>query len=86
MLAEIRNCQVCAVESRRNSLPKTAIPRASNFNQLVTMDIKYNTKFSNKATSYILYIIDAFTWYKAAVFIPNKAAPTVVEAFLTNWI
>ena len=82
----IKNCQVCAVESKRNSLPKTAIPRASNFNQLVTMDIKYNTKFSNKATPYILNIIDAFTRYRSAVFIPNKSATTVVEAFLTNWI
>ena len=86
ILLEIKNCQVCAVESKRNSLPKTAIPRASNFNQLVTMDIKYNTKFKNKMTPYTLYMIDAFTRFKVGVFIPNKAASTVLEAFLTNWV
>ena len=86
ILLEIKNCQICAVESKRNSLPKTAIPRASNFNQLVTMDIKYNTKFSNKMTPYTLYMIDAFTRFKVGVFIPNKAASTVLEAFLTNWV
>ena len=47
-LEEIKKCQVCAVEAKRKPLPKTAIPRASNFNQLVTMDLKFNTKFNNK--------------------------------------
>ena len=74
------------MESKRKSLPKTAIPRASNFNQLVTMDIKYNTKYEAKSKPYILYVIDAFTRYKVAAFIPDKSATTVVEAFLINWI
>ena len=86
ILEEIRRCQVCAVESKRKSLPKTAIPRASNFNQIVTMDIKYNTKYEGIEKPYILYMIDAFTRYKSAVFIPDKSAVTVVEAFLINWI
>ena len=86
IMEEIRKCQVCAVESKRKSLPKTAIPRASNFNQLVTMDIKYNTKHGKNEKPYILYIIDAFTRYKSAVFISDKSAVTVVEAFLINWI
>ena len=30
----IRNCQVCAVEAKRKLLPKVAIPRVSNFNQI----------------------------------------------------
>ena len=86
-LEEVKKCQVCAVESKRKSLPKTSIPRASNFNQLVTLDLKYNTKYSNKSSEpYILYIIDAFTRYKAALFIPDKKSTTIIEAFLTNWI
>ena len=86
-MEDIRKCQICAVESKRKSLPKTAIPRASNFNQLVTLDLKYNTKYSNKSDEpYILYIIDAFTRYKVAVFIPDKKSTTVIEAFLINWI
>ena len=31
-------------------------------------------------------MIDAFTRFKVGVFIPNKAASTVLEAFLTNWV
>ena len=50
------------------------------------MDIKYNTKHGKNGKPYILYIIDAFTRYKSAVFIPDKSAVTVVEAFLINWI
>jgi len=86
-IQEIRDCQICAVEAKRKSLPKTAIPRASNFNQLVTMDLKFNTKFSNKDNSpYILYIIDAFTRFKVATFISDKNSSTIIDAFLTNWI
>ena len=59
-------------------------PRASNFNQ--TMDIKYKTRFAERSQPYILYMVDAFTRYKSAVFIPDKSATTVVEAFLVNWI
>ena len=77
---------MCAVEARRKTLPKVAIPRASNFNQMVTMDIKYNTRFAERSQPYILYMVDAFTRYKSAVFIPDKSATTVVEAFLVNWI
>ena len=49
-IEEIRKCQACAVEAKRKPLPKTAIPRASNFNQILTMDLKYNTKYSNKSS------------------------------------
>ena len=31
-------------------------------------------------------MINAFTRYKSAVFISDKSAVTVVEAFLINWI
>ena len=65
-------CQVCVVEDKRKTLPKTAIPRASNFNQLITLDLKYNTKYAEKSSPYILYIIDAFTRYKVAVFLKDK--------------
>ena len=86
VLEEISKCQVCAVEAKRKSLPKTAIPRASNFNQLITLDLKYNTKYAEKSSPYILYIIDAFTRYKAAVFLNDKSATSVVEALLIHWI
>ena len=69
-----------AFEAKKKSLPKVALPRASNFNQMVTMDIKYNTRFAERSQPYILYMIDAFTRYKSAVFIPDKSATTVVEA------
>ena len=85
-LEEVRRCQTCAVEAKRKSLPKTAIPRASNFNQLVTLDLKYNTRFGTKASPYILYIIDAFTRYKTAVFLTDKSSTSVIEALLVNWI
>ena len=64
---------------RRKTLPKTTIPRASNFNQLVSLDLKYNKKYSEKSPPYILYIIDAFTRYKAAVFLNDKSSTTVIE-------
>ena len=72
-MEDIRKCQVCAVEAKRKPLPKSAIPHASNFNQILTMDLKYNTKYANKCTHpYILYLIEAFTRYKSAIFITDK--------------
>ena len=86
-MQESRECRTCEKEEKRKLLPKEVSQRASNFNQLVVLNIEDNIKCENKTEkTYILYIIDEFTKYEIAVFISNKKPTTVVEALSSNWV
>ena len=84
-LDALDDCEVCAVENSRIPRPRVAFPRATNFNHVVTLDLKENRRYKN-APPYILYCVDSFTKFKAARFISNKSGDTVAEAFMLEWI
>ena len=84
-LNKLLSCEVCKVEGRRIPKPKVALPRAARHNHVVAIDLKENTRYPN-ALPYILYLVDCFSRFKCATFIPNKKASTVSEAIITNWI
>ena len=84
-IEDLANCEVCAVEHNRLPRPRISAPRSSNFGHVVAMDLKENIRYKN-APPYILYFVDTFTRFKAAVFIKNKKAGTVAEAIVTEWI
>ena len=81
----LKNCEVCKLEANRVPRPKTAMPRAVNFNHLICVDLKENKRYP-AAGSYIVYIIDAFTKFKIGKFIKNKSGDTVTNAIYTEWI
>ena len=85
MLAKLHDCEVCKVEGRRVPKPKIALPRAVKHNHVVSVDLKENTRYP-QSMPYILYLVDCFSRFKQAVFIPDKKAATVTEAILTNWV
>ena len=54
--------------------PKVALPKASSFNDIVTLDLQ---QFGDK---YVLWCIDAFTKFVQGKLWRNKKAETVVNA------
>ena len=84
-IEKLRDCEVCKVENSRLPRPRIALPRSSAFGHVLAMDLKENRRFPN-APPYILYMVDTHTRFKSAVFIKDKRAETVAEAFITEWI
>ena len=82
---DLANCEVCAVEHSRLPRPRIAAPRANNFNHILALDLKENKRYKN-SPPYILYFVDTFTRFKAAVFIKNKQSSTIAEHLVTEWI
>ena len=78
-------CEVCTLESKLVPRPKIAYPRANHHNHIVAVDLKENTRFPN-SKPYIMYMVDVFTRFKTACFIPNKKASTIAECLFTHWI
>ena len=84
-IEDLKNCEVCAVEHNRPPKPKIALPRSTNFNHVLAIDLKENKRYSN-APPYILYMVDTFTRFKAAVFIKNKQGSTIAEHLVLEWV
>ena len=59
--------------------PKIALPNASSFNEIVTLDLK---QFGDK---YVLWCIDAFTRFIQGKLLKNKKAETVLNAINECW-
>ena len=51
----VKDCKICQKFGRSMVKPKVALPKATSFNEIVTLDLK---QFGNK---YVLWCIDAFT-------------------------
>ena len=75
----IINCKVCQKFKRSLGRPKVAIPRVTDFNQIVAIDLK-QTK-----SKYILWMVCSFTRFISGVVLPNKRMETVVEALNNGW-
>ena len=74
------NCDICIQTSRTPSRPIVCMPMASEFNDVLAIDLKI---WRGK---YILHIIDMFTRYSVSCFIPNKEPKTVVDNIMLHWI
>ena len=75
-----RNCNVCKVFSRPSPRPVVGLPMASEFNEVVAMDIKFlNGKM-------ILHLIDHLSRYSAAAIINSKRPDEIVNKIFQIWI
>ena len=84
MIDNIMNkCEGCILRKRTPDKPAVAPPLASDFGQLLGMDLKVWNKDKG---IYILYLIDIFTRYQVATVIKSKEASAIVEAFTTKWL
>ena len=76
----IGKCEGCILRKRNPDRPSVALPRAQDFNEILTMDLKI-WKGKN-----ILYMIDMFTRYTVATVIPRKYPGEVIDAVMKYWV
>ena len=75
----VMNCKVCQKFKRSLGRPKVAIPKVTDFNQIVAIDLK------QIGSKYILWIVCSFTRFISGVVITNKRMETVVDALNNGW-
>merc|ERR1711873_134161 len=75
----VRDCKICQKFGRSMIKPKIALPNASSFNEVVTLDLK---QFGNK---HVLRCIDSFTRFIQGKLLRNKKAETVLNAINECW-
>ena len=79
----INKCEGCVMRLKTPDRPAVALPLATDFNQVVTMDLKIWNQNKNE---YILYLIDAFTRYQVATVINRKTPDQVINGIFEKWI
>ena len=79
------DCETCHKHARFKNVPKVAAPTATNVGHTVSVDLKF-FKIAKEKTRIILYIIDEYSRYVVGVEVPDKAAETIVQAFIQKWI
>merc|ERR1712240_994543 len=67
----VKGCKICQKFGRSMLRTKVVLPRATSFNEIVTLDLK---QFGNK---YVLWCIDAFTRFVQEKLLNNKIAETI---------
>ncbi|KAG1673036.1 DNA polymerase epsilon subunit 2 [Nymphon striatum] len=75
------NCQVCKRYKKTPSRPIVALPLATEFNQVVAMDLK-----EWKPGVYFFHLIDMATRFSLASVIKNKTPAVITEKIMTLWI
>ena len=75
----VEGCSVCQKNTRSRSKPSVVIPRATDFNSIVTLDLKEIGK------KYILWMVDAFSRMIAGVVLKDKKAETILEKLEMEW-
>ena len=85
MVDKLHSCEVCKIEGRRVPKPKISLPKAAGHNHVVAADLKENKRYP-QCPPYIIYLVDCFSRFKCAVFIPDKRSSTITEAIMVNWV
>ena len=75
-----QSCDVCKRFQKSPPRPAVGFPLATEFNEIVAMDIK----FINGVP--VLHLIDHATRYSAGCRVRNKRPETIVQAILSHWI
>jgi len=83
--AEIRqindDCHTCSTNKRKMSKKKTSLPRASGFNQVVTMDLKVHS-----TTEYVLWLVNDAPRFIRGEVVKDKKPETILNALERAWI
>jgi hypothetical protein len=78
-----KGCQadVCVLQRKRPLKPIVALPRATKFNEVVTLDLVISM---NKKP--ILFMKDCHSRLTIGTIIPNKKCESVVKAIIKCWV
>jgi transposase InsO family protein len=77
----VNNCEICDRHSKTPSRPVVSLPMASDFNEVVSMDLHHL-----EGTTWILHLIDMFTRYSSGAIIESKEGQIIVDRFIKHWI
>lgn len=75
----LNDCQVCNKRKKSLGTPKVAVPHATEFNQIITADLK------DMSSKFILWIVDSFTKFMLGIVIKDKRSETIVKAIIIEW-
>jgi transposase InsO family protein len=75
------DCFTCNTNKRKMNRKKTSLPRATGFNQVVTMDLKVHS-----TTEYVLWCVDDATRFIRGEVVKDKKPETILEALERAWI
>ena len=75
----VNDCKVCQKFKTSIARPRVTLPKATSFNEVVTLDLK------EFGTKYVLWIIDSFSRFMVGKLIANKKADTVIQAIMDSW-
>ena len=76
------NCDICKKYKKSPPRPVVTLPVATEFNQMIAMDIKV---FKNNDI-YFLHVIDHLTRFSAAAVLRSKKAEAVLKSFFQIWV
>ena len=79
----IDNCETCSAFRKSPPRPKVGLPPASDFNEIVGLDLKVLDKSKGE---YILWIVDLFSKMIKGKYIKNKLPATIIEGIISTWI
>ena len=85
---ELEGCSICNHRARASPRPKVGLPRASEVNQVVSIDLKIIPQNDPIKKKYyvILYMIDEFTKIIKGRAIKDKEPKTIAKALYDSWI
>ena len=73
-------CETCKLFAKTPARSVVAMPRASAFNDILTLDIKM------RDGKLILYMIDHFSRLTKGIFVKSKKPPEIVKAIMLHWV
>ena len=76
----VTECKVCKKFKKTFPRPKATLPKSTEFNQIVTLDLKFFEKTP------VLWLVDSCTRFIKGVTLKNKEAPTIIKAIHEYWI
>ena len=74
-------CVICKTHKKPSPRPVVSLPRATNFNQTVAMDLHSLDK-----NIWYFHMIDEFSRFSNAAIIKSKQPEIIIKHFLKNWI
>ena len=74
----VNDCKVCQQFQKSVARPRVTLPKASSFNEVVTLDLK---EFGSK---YILWMIDSFNKFIQGKLINNKTE-MIIDTLNSTW-
>ena len=85
VLEFLEQCEVCRKYRKTPARPKVGLPKAKDFNDVVSLDLKIFKKAGKKEIG-ILYIHDEFSKLIKGKVINDKQSDTIVKGIESKWI